>query len=98
MMFPPGKKLIETTHSPNMQYVINIYLTNGGATTSYGIIGELNGLLWFKKQVFTDYKINYANVEWKNNYTVSINGHVLNLRKGQTYSFTRDPNWEKEHN
>lgn len=38
----PKGNLISEVKSPNGTYTINAYLTNGGATTSYAIRGELN--------------------------------------------------------
>lgn len=92
LLFPEVRELISTTYSPDHHYEVNFYLTDGGATTSFGIIGEMNGPLWFKKKIYNDYMIDHATVQWKNNYTLSINGHVLDLKKGQTYDFTTDLN------
>ncbi|GAA0337959.1 hypothetical protein GCM10008967_30300 [Bacillus carboniphilus] len=78
-------ELIKTVHSPDKQYTINFYLTNGGAMTSLGVLGELDGPLWFYKKVFYDYRMDRAEVEWINNHTVSINGHLLDLGKGETF-------------
>jgi hypothetical protein len=81
-----SEELIDTTDSPNHHYTINIYLTNGGATTSLGVLGKLDGPLWFEKTIYDDYEMDRAEVEWLNDYTVSINNHILNLEKGETYS------------
>lgn len=86
LFLPDAKQLIKTTHSSNDHYTINFYLTNGGAATSLGMIGELNGPLWFKKTIYSDYNMGHANIEWKNDVTISINSHVLHLNKGETYS------------
>jgi hypothetical protein len=92
-----SEDLITTTHSPNGNYTVKLYLTNGGATTSFGITGYLEGPLWFKKIIYDDYKTDQAEVHWLNNNTVSINRHKLNLNKGQTYNYQNDPTWHKEH-
>ncbi|WP_180320081.1 DUF5412 family protein [Peribacillus loiseleuriae] len=81
-----SKELFKTTHSPDNNYKIEFYLTNGGATTSFGVIGKLDGPLWFEKTIYNDYRMDHANVEWINNHTVSINNHILDLKKGETYS------------
>lgn len=86
VFIPEGKQLIDTTQSPDHNYTINIYRTNGGAATSFGIKGELDGPLWFRKTIYAQYRMDHADIKWKNNYTVSINNHKLNLHKGQTYS------------
>ncbi len=86
MFFSEGYQLINKTHSPDNSYTINLYRTNGGATTSFGIKGVLNGPLWFKKTIYFQDRMAQADVEWKNNNTVSINNHLLNLKKGETYT------------
>ncbi|XKF67543.1 DUF5412 domain-containing protein [Virgibacillus necropolis] len=65
---------------------MELYRTNGGAATSFGVVGELKGPLWFKKRVYSDYRMDHADVRWKNNHTVSINNHKINLGEGETYS------------
>lgn len=86
VFYSEGYQLINIAHSPDKHYTINLYRTNGGATTSFGIKGELNGPLWFKKPIYSQNRMDQAEIEWKNNYTVSINNHILNLKKGETYS------------
>jgi hypothetical protein len=93
----PFEKQIKTTYSPDRQYAIHFYLTNGGAATSFGVIGDLNGQLWFKKRIYSDYNVDRVDVKWKNNHTVSINGHVLNLKKGQAYRYFKDVNRNARH-
>lgn len=85
-VFFVSEDLFETTYSPNNNYKIEFYLTNGGATTSFGVLGKLDGPLWFEKTVYDDYRMDHADVEWINNHTVSINNHILDLKKGETYS------------
>ncbi|WP_235988927.1 DUF5412 family protein [Aquibacillus kalidii] len=80
-----SEELIKTSHSPDENYTIEFYLTNGGATTAFGVIGKLDGPLWFEKAIYDDYRMQYAEVEWINNHTVSINGHVLDLKRGETF-------------
>ncbi len=81
-----SEDLIETTNSPDNRYTINFYLTNGGAATSFGVLGKIDGPLWFNKTIYNDYHMDQADVEWINEYTVSINNHILNLKNGETYS------------
>ncbi|WP_245676760.1 DUF5412 family protein [Bacillus solimangrovi] len=78
--------LFQITHSPDGNYKIEFYLTNGGATTSFGVLGKLDGPLWFKKTINDDYHMDKADVEWINEHTISINNHILDLKKGETYS------------
>ncbi|MCY8233457.1 DUF5412 domain-containing protein [Priestia endophytica] len=81
-----AEDLFETTHSPDHNYKIEFYLINGGATTSFDVLGKLDGPLWFEKTVYDDYRMDHADVKWINNHTVSINNHILDLEKGETYS------------
>ncbi|MGV3463804.1 MAG: DUF5412 family protein, partial [Heyndrickxia sp.] len=92
-----AKQEILTSTSPDQHYKIYLYLSNGGAMTSFGITGELDGPLWFKKTIYTDYKIDHVDAKWLNYYTVNINGQVLNLRRGDSYDFSKDPNWIPEY-
>jgi hypothetical protein len=81
-----SEELIGTAKSPKDDYSIHFYLTNGGATTSLGVLGILDGPLWFEKTIYDDYNMDHADVEWINDYTVLINNHQLNLKDGETYS------------
>ncbi|MDR7071686.1 DUF5412 family protein [Fictibacillus barbaricus] len=85
-LFFYSEELMFTTHSPDGQHTINFYLTNGGATTAYGVLGKLEGPLWFEKTIYDDYRMDRANVKWINNDKISINKHLLDLKKGETYS------------
>lgn len=77
---------IETTHSPEGDYTINLYTENGGAASSINVAGIIDGPLWFKKNIYDDMNMHKADVEWIDNYTVSINNHILNLNRGETFS------------
>ena len=66
--------------SPNGNYQINIYLSNGGATTDFAILGELeNTETGEKKNIYWDYHISEAEVIWSDNNVVFINGRKLNI-------------------
>ncbi|MGM0845665.1 MAG: DUF5412 family protein [Bacillota bacterium] len=67
-------------------YTIEFFLTNGGSTTSFGVLGKLDGPLGFEKKIYDEYPMDHVDVEWINEHTVLINNHVLNLKKGDTYS------------
>ena len=87
LIFPSlQEELIQTTTSPDENYRIHLYLTNGGATTSYGIKGYVDGPLWFKKEIYDEYRMDQVEVEWINDSTISINGHTLDLNKGETFA------------
>ncbi|RLQ93699.1 hypothetical protein D9X91_16885 [Falsibacillus albus] len=81
-----SEDLFKTTVSPDDNYKIEFYLTNGGATTSFGVIGKLDGPFWFKKTIYHAYPMDHVKVKWVDNHTVWINNHILDLKKGETYS------------
>ena len=62
----PTGKLISEVQSPGGTYTIKSYLIDGGATTSYGISGELNFNIENKKpkNIYWEYRVENAAVEW----------------------------------
>lgn len=78
---------IKTVQSPDGNYTIDFYRYDAGAAASFGIRGELNGPLWFKKRIYYRDTEEQVEVEWKNNSTVSINNRTLNLKEGETYGY-----------
>lgn len=87
----PKGELIEEVESPSGQYTIKAYRTNGGATVSYAIRGELNYNLSKKKpkNIYWNYREEYADIEWVDNDTVIINEHRIDVTKDR-YDFRRD--------
>ncbi|MGG2063904.1 MULTISPECIES: DUF5412 domain-containing protein [unclassified Bacillus (in: firmicutes)] len=88
----PKGELIQEVNSPNGTYTLNAYITNGGATTSFAVRGELifNKRKIFKtKNIYWNYKEDQANIEWKDEDTVIINGHTLHV-PNETYDFRKD--------
>lgn len=86
---PKGELLTETV-SPNGDYSLNIYLINGGATVSYAVKGEV---VYRKKKdkrknIYWQYREETADVIWIDQYTVSINGVQLDVRK-DVYDYRR---------
>lgn len=79
---PTGEYLTEEI-SPDGTYTLKAYLTNGGATTSYSIRGELvfNNRNGKTKNIYWNYREETAKIEWIDNDTVVINGHTLNVPK-----------------
>lgn len=76
----PEGELLETYYSPNEQYVLRIYLVDGGATVDYAIRGELTDTDTGEiKNIYWNYHENEATVIWQDDYTVIINDHTLNL-------------------
>ncbi|MGE5395900.1 MAG: DUF5412 family protein [Chitinophagales bacterium] len=87
----PKGDLLESYPSPDGQYTLNIYRTNGGATTDFAIRGEVifNKLDRKPKNIYWEYHRDSADVHWVDNYTANINGHKLNVLKDE-YDFRRD--------
>ena len=81
------KELIETVQSPDGNYTIDFYRYDAGAAGTFGVRGEINGPLWFKKRIYHQRRIEQVEVEWVNNNTVSINNRKLNLKEGETYGY-----------
>lgn len=77
---PTGEYLTEET-SPNGEYTLKAYVTNGGATTSYSVRGELvfNEKFNKTKNIYWNYREDTANIIWEDNNTVVINGHTLDV-------------------
>lgn len=76
---PTGEYLTEET-SPDGKYTLKAYVTNGGATTSYAVRGELVFNQRNKtKNVYWNYKEESANIVWTDDDTVVINGHSLDV-------------------
>lgn len=86
----PKGDLIDEIKSPSGEYTLRVYLVNGGATTSYAIRGELVYNLRDKKpkNIYWSYKESSAVVEWIDDHTVDINGHILDVRN-QVYDWRR---------
>lgn len=77
----------KTVSSPDQRYTIDFYRWDAGAAGTFGIRGEINGPLWFKKRIYYEKRVEDVEVDWKNNHEVSINKHVLNLDKGETFGY-----------
>ena len=77
---PTGEYLTEAT-SPDGKYTIKVYLTNGGATTSYGIRAELvfNEKDETTKTIYWNYDEETAMIQWLDNEKVMINGQILTI-------------------
>lgn len=89
----PKGNLISEVQSPNGTYTIKAYITNGGATTSYAIRGELiyNNIRKKPKNIYWNYREDKAIIEWVDEDTVIINGHELDV-PNQKFDFRRNIN------
>lgn len=77
---PKGEYLTEKA-SPDGRYTLKAYRTNGGATTSYSVRGELifNESNEETKNIYWNEREDTANITWTDNETVEINGHSLDV-------------------
>ncbi|MFC7322518.1 DUF5412 family protein [Halobacillus campisalis] len=78
---------IKTVSSPNEKHTIDFYRWDAGAAGTFGIRGELSGPLWFKKRIYYQKRIEHAKVNWQSNNKVSINNHIINVNKGETFGY-----------
>ena len=84
---PTGEYLIEET-SPDGKYTLKAYVTNGGATTSYAVRGELifNESNKKTKNIYWNNREDTATITWTDDDTVEINGHLLDV-PNDTFDF-----------
>lgn len=82
-----ANKHLETVQSPDGTNTIDFYQYDAGAMGSFGVRGELNGPLWFKKRIYYQDNIENVEVKWENEHTVLINNHLLDLKKGERYGY-----------
>ncbi|MBD8069709.1 DUF5412 domain-containing protein [Bacillus sp. PS06] len=77
---PTGEYLTEES-SPDGTYTLKAFVTNGGATTSYAIRGELlfNNQPGKTKNIYWNNGEDTVSIEWVDNDTVIINGHSLHV-------------------
>ena len=84
-----GQEYLTELSSPNGTYTVTAYLNNGGATTSYAVLGTLeNNVNGKVKNIYWEYRCEKAEMEWLNDETIRINGIELNV-KNEIYDFRR---------
>ncbi|WP_409969109.1 DUF5412 domain-containing protein [Bengtsoniella intestinalis] len=75
-----GQEILGVSESLDGTYSLSMYLNNGGATTSYAVLGTLkNNETGKEKNIYWQYKCEQATVEWIDDTTVEINGIVLDI-------------------
>ncbi|MDO6851894.1 DUF5412 family protein [Priestia megaterium] len=86
----PEGELIKKENSPNNTYTVKLYRANGVATTSYTLRGEVfNNKNKESKNIYWGYDEEKDTVTWKNDRTVTINNHALDVEKDK-YDFRRE--------
>ncbi len=81
--------MLAQSSSPSGVYTVTAYLNNGGATTSYAVLCTLrNNNTGRYKNIYWNYRCDYANISWSGDKTVIINGVRLDVDK-DTYDFRR---------
>jgi hypothetical protein len=80
MDYLPKGDLMGSFESPDRTYVVNMYLTNCGATCAYAVRGELiDSARSTKRNIYFKYKEQRAEVTWLDADTVVINGIELDV-------------------
>lgn len=82
------QELIAESTSPDGTYTVNAYVSDGGATTSYTVLGELMFNKENKKsmKIYWQYRENAADITWVDDDTVKINGVILDV-PNETYDY-----------
>ena len=84
-----GQEYLTESTSPNGTYTVTAYLNNGGATTSYAVLGTLkNNKNGKTKNIYWQYHCEKAEMDWLNDETIKINGIELNV-KNEIYDYRR---------
>lgn len=85
-----GQEYLNELTSPNGTYTVTTYLNNGGATTSYAVLGTLkNNINGKTKNIYWQYRCEKSEIEWLNDETIKINGIELNVKK-EIYDYRRN--------
>lgn len=83
----PQEKIAESI-SPSGEYTINVYLNNGGASTSYSVLCVLSHNSR-EKNIYWSNRCESADIEWIDNDTVIINGIKLENIEKDTFDYRR---------
>lgn len=78
----PEGELIKSAESPDGTYRINAYRCDGGATTDHSVRCEVERIDSKEvRNIYWQYKIQDAEIHWKSNTVVDINGVELDVTK-----------------
>ena len=82
IFFKDGEFLTES-QSPNGKYTVKTYVSRSGATVADAVRGEViyHQKRDRKKNIYWEYRKSSADIVWKDEHTVSINGLELDVRK-----------------
>lgn len=82
------QELIAESTSPDGTYTVSAYVSDGGATTAYTVLGELmfNKENKKSKKIYWQYRENAADITWIDDDTVKINGVILDV-PNETYDY-----------
>lgn len=84
-----GQEYLAQSTSPNRTYTLTAYLNNGGATTSYAVLGTLkNNKNGKTRNVYWQYRCDKADMEWLSDETIKINGIEIDV-KSEIYDYRR---------
>lgn len=77
----PEGEYMKQSVSPDGRYTVKAYVTNGGATTSYAVRGELNYNNGKRKpkNIYWQNKKETASIKWLDNNTVVINNVEIDV-------------------
>ena len=83
-----SKTLLTKSTSPDGVYTLEAYQVNPGATSDFSVqvYLESDGRL---TRIYNAYHEVDVEIAWIGDGLVAINGHRLDLKKGQTYDFRR---------
>lgn len=85
-----GQQYITESTSPDGKYTVTAYLNNGGATTSYAVLGTLKNNSNNKtKNIYWQYRCEKVDMEWISDDTIKINGTQLQV-ENEIYDFRRE--------
>ncbi len=84
-----GQEYLAKSTSPNGTYTVTAYLNNGGATTSYAVLGTLkNNKNGKTKNIYWQYRCEGAEMKWLSDETIKINVIELDV-KNEIYDYRR---------
>lgn len=85
-----GQEVLQEVSSPGNTYTVTLYRNNGGATTSYSILGAVkNNETGKERNIYWMYPCEDDQIQWIDDVTVIINGIELDVRK-DAYDYRRD--------